>query len=263
MKALQSASVALLAALFSASAGSCGARVAGLRENGLGLQFVPVLLFGFIGGLLIYFVTSRLVRRLDSLGQRVYLPLIGAPVLVALAAFVICYIPTIPGRRHEALQAAGEQRLKTDPLYIHQLVHGARAGTLQPHELSILRSSISTRQEFTPDELTFLIRHYEDDGSALGALIAEQALSAEQLGELYTRSKAAPSQHRRVLMEMTDLENPPVDILEDISKDDQSGYAKEALKRLNEIKTKVDDSRENELSAPVNPHEIQLTSLLS
>lgn len=253
MKVLRSATLALMAALFSASAGSCGARAAGLRENGLGLQFVPVLLFGFIGGLLIYVVVSRLVRRLDSLGQRVYLPLIGAPFLVSLAAFVICYIPTIPGRHLHALHVAGERRLKSDPLYIHQLVDGARAGTLPLHELSILQRAFSTRQEFTPDELTFLIRLYKDNAPALAALIAAQALSDEQLSELYTRSKAAPSQHHRVLMAITEMGNPPLDILEDISKDDQYGYAEEALKRMNEIKAKVGDSRENGLYAPLKP----------
>ena len=230
---------ALLASALSAFSGYFGARCGGLSEGGWNWQFIPPFLYGFAGGLLtfmlILIVAPAFMRRSNRFEDRLIAALVGTPTLVFVIAFTWYYVADIPNKRSQAAYAAGQQRLKNDPNYIHELMHGARQGTLQSHEASNLWSAVFTRQSFTSEELAFLIQHYHNNGSALAGLIEYQALTDDQLRDIYTKHKGTPRQSP-IVIEITDLKHPPIDILEDIAKDDVEGYANKAMSRLAAIK---------------------------
>lgn len=86
----------IVVGVMSALAGELGARAAGLRESGLGLQFIVVWLYGFVGGLLVHFMAPLVVRQSGSDGRQSFTSLLltsrlRGPIVVFVAWFIVCF----------------------------------------------------------------------------------------------------------------------------------------------------------------------------
>jgi hypothetical protein len=178
---------------------------------------MPPLFFGWVGGFVISLICLAVTASLTPDYSRRLTITFLAPLLISFGVSATAYsIMLLPERRAEASYQQVLSGLKAKPDAVRTLIAQARVRPLSSPERNALWQMLWVPQAVPAEDVSFLLDYFEQDGSALGGIMAHQPITPEQLRYLYEHDKKSPG-YSRVLDELATHPMTPPDVLESIA----------------------------------------------